>query len=161
VERICEQFELCPKYCHLQSNVTTCFHYQIKRCRGICRGKENAEGYNQRVEEAITHIRGETSSCVIEQEGRQPGERSFVLIENGVYLGFGYISADNEVQEPNEMQGYREYLNPQQDNRDIQRILRSFMSKNPNKITYVLSHQNHQEEGGVGTLFSGQGHGYG
>ena len=30
LEKLCEDFELCPKYCHLQSNVTSCFHYQIK-----------------------------------------------------------------------------------------------------------------------------------
>lgn len=163
IERVCEEFELCPKYCHLQSNVTTCFHYQIKRCRGICRGKETPETYNERVEEAIDHIRGETSSCIIEEEGRNPDESSFVLIENGVYLGFGYISKESCISKENGvgLEGHRQNLRPQQDNRDIQRILRSFMSKNQDKITYVLSHQNQQEEGGAGTLFSGQGNGYG
>jgi DNA polymerase-3 subunit epsilon len=158
VERICEQFELCPKYCHLQSDVSTCFHYQIKKCKGICRDQELAETYNERVKGAILQIKGETNSCIIEEPGRHQDERSFVLIENGVYLGFGFIEKEKIS---NEMKDYREFLTLQQDNRDIQRILRSFMTKNQDKITYVLSNQNYQKEGGAGTLFSGQGDGYG
>ena len=158
VERICEEFELCPKYCHLQSNVTSCFHFQIKKCKGICRGKESVEAYNKRVKKAVDKIRGESDSCIIREEGRHANESSFVLIENGVYLGFGFIREENSS---DELENYREYLRLQQDNRDIQRILRSFMTKNQDKITYVLSNENHQEERRAGTLFSGQGGGNG
>ena len=158
LERICEEFELCPKYCNLQSNVSTCFHYQIKKCKGVCRGQESTESYNARVRDAVVQIRGESDSCVIQEDGRHEDESSFVLIENGVYLGFGFIEKENVS---DEIENYREYLKLQQDNRDIQRILRSYMTKNQDKITYVLSNQNHEEEGRAGTLFSGQGRGNG
>ena len=151
VESICEQFELCPKYCHLQTNVSSCFHYQIKICKGICRNKEEPESYNRRVKMAIEEIRGESDSCIIQEPGRHENEQSFVLIENGVYLGFGYTETTTDVTNLN---FYRKKLILQQDNRDVQRILRGFMSKNKEKITYVLSDQNHQEETGAGTLFS-------
>ena len=152
VERICEEFELCPKYCHLQSNVSACFHYQIKICMGICRDKEQPESYNERVKLAIEEIRGESDSCIIQEPGRHEKEQSFVLIENGVYLGFGYTEVSVDVTNLN---FYRKKLILQQDNRDVQRILRGFMNKNKDKITYVLSDQNHQAETGAGTLFSG------
>lgn len=158
LERICEEHELCPKYCHLQSNVTTCFHYQIKKCRGICREQESVEAYNARVSRAIEEIRGESDSLIIRDEGRQDDETSFVLIENGVYLGFGYVS-EQEISD--DLESYRPHLIVQQDNRDVQRILRGFMTKNQECITYVLSDQNHQEERGAGTLFSSQNYGYG
>ena len=158
IERICEEFELCPKYCNLQSNVSTCFHYQIKRCKGVCRGQESTESYNARVQDAVVQIRGESDSCIIQEDGRHEDESSFVLIENGVYLGFGFIEKEKVS---DEIENYREYLKLQQDNRDIQRILRSFMTKNQDKITYVLSNQNHEEEGRAGTLFSSQGLGNG
>lgn len=151
VERICEQFELCPKYCHLQTNVSACFHYQIKICKGICREQEEPESYNQRVKLAIEEIRGESDSCIIQEPGRHENEQSFVLIENGVYLGFGYTEMSVDVSNLN---FYRKKLILQQDNRDVQRILRGFMTKNKDKITYVLSDQNHQAETGTGTLFS-------
>ncbi|MGA9271807.1 MAG: exonuclease domain-containing protein [Lutimonas sp.] len=152
VERICEEFELCPKYCHLQTNVSACFHYQIKICKGICRDKEQPESYNERVKLAIEEIRGESDSCIIQEPGRHEKEQSFVLIENGVYLGFGYTEVSVDVTNLN---FYRKKLILQQDNRDVQRILRGFMNKNKDKITYVLSDQNHQAETGAGTLFSG------
>jgi DNA polymerase-3 subunit epsilon len=151
VERICEQFELCPKYCHLQTNVSACFHYQIKICKGICREQEEPESYNQRVKLAIEEIRGESDSCIIQEPGRHEKEQSFVLIENGVYLGFGYTEMSVDVSNLN---FYRKKLILQQDNRDVQRILRGFMTKNKDRITYVLSDQNHQAETGTGTLFS-------
>jgi len=151
VERICEQFELCPKYCHLQTNVSACFHYQIKICKGICREKERPESYNRRVKLAIEEIRGESDSCIIQEPGRHENEQSFVLIENGVYLGFGYTELTADTTNLN---FYRKKLILQQDNRDVQRILRGFMNKNKDKITYVLSDENHQAETGAGTLFS-------
>ena len=43
LEKVCEVFELCPKYCHLQTNVNACFHYQLQQCKGICAGKEAVE----------------------------------------------------------------------------------------------------------------------
>ena len=34
LEHLCSEFELCPKYCHLQTNVSSCFHYQLKEYKG-------------------------------------------------------------------------------------------------------------------------------
>ena len=151
VERICEQFELCPKYCHLQTNVSACFHYQIKMCKGICRDKELPESYNKRVKLAVEEIRGESDSCIIREKGRHEKEQAFVMIENGVYLGFGYTRKTADI---SDLENFRKNLVLQQDNRDIQRILRGFMNKNKEKITYVLSNKNYQAETGAGTLFS-------
>ena len=53
LEKICSAFELCPKYCHLQTNVNACFHYQLQQCRGICSEKETIESYNKRVHKAF------------------------------------------------------------------------------------------------------------
>ena len=56
LEKICSAFELCPKYCHLQTNVNACFHYQLQQCRGICSEKETVESYNKRVHKAIKSL---------------------------------------------------------------------------------------------------------
>ncbi len=131
MEKICEQFELCPKYCHLQSNVNSCFHYQIKKCKGICRGEESLENYNQRVKEAILFMSNDNKSYLIPQRGRNKEEKSFVLIENGIYQGFGYIDEQQQVSNLSEL---KEFLILKKDNRDVQRILRGFRNKNENKF---------------------------
>jgi len=131
LERLCDEFELCPKYCHLQTNVTSCFHFQIRKCRGICREEEAKNTYNERVRKAIAHITGDTKSYVITEEGRNEEEQAFVLIENGVYKGFGYVEGSENFTSTHL---YRDAIILQQDNRDVQRIIRGFMTKNEDKF---------------------------
>lgn len=124
LEKICEEFELCPKYCHLQTNVNSCFHYQIKKCKGICSHKEDVATYNTRVEEAINSLGLQAENLVIKEKGRTENEIGFALILSGIYRGYGYIDKDIELQNPDE---YLFYVQPQKDNRDIQRILTSYL----------------------------------
>lgn len=131
MELVCEKFDLCPKYCHLQSNVNSCFHYQIKKCKGICRGEEDINSYNERVRQAIAYMNHDSKSYVIPQRGRHHEERSFVLIENGIYQGYGFIDQDQQVSTLSEL---KEFLILKKDNRDVQRILRSFRNKNESKF---------------------------
>lgn len=134
VEKLCETFELCPKYCHLQSNVSACFHYQIKQCKGICKGQESISDYNRRVREALDSVRFQAESFVILEKGVQTEEQAFVLVVNNVYKGFGYTPKKEALPT---IADYMPYLNPQQDNRDIHRILNSFLKKNPERILPV------------------------
>ena len=127
LEKICEEFELCPKYCHLQTNVNACFHYQIMQCKGICSGKETAENYNKRVKKAIKSLGLQTENLVIKENGRHSNEIGFALILNGIYQGFGYLDKEMELENPDE---YLFYVQTKKDNRDIQRILRSYLTKN-------------------------------
>ena len=131
LEKICSAFELCPKYCHLQTNVNTCFHYQLQQCRGICSEKETIESYNKRVHKAIKSLGLQTDNLVITENGRNDKELGFVLILNGIYQGFGYVDKKLEF---NSLEDYLAHINPQKDNRDVQRILKSYLSKNENHL---------------------------
>lgn len=130
LEKICEKFELCPKYCHLQTNVNACFHYQIKQCKGVCSGKESVINYNDRVIKAINSLSLHSENRVIKEKGRNDHEIGFVLILNGIYQGFGYLNKDIKIKDIEE---YQFYIQPKKDNRDIQRILRSYLTKHSNK----------------------------
>ena len=129
LEKICERFELCPKYCHLQTNVNACFHYQLQQCRGVCSEKEAIESYNKRVNKAIQSLGLQTENLVIKENGRSDKEVGFVLILNGIYQGFGYIDKNLEL---SNTEDYLIHVKPQKDNRDIQRILNSYLSKMKN-----------------------------
>ena len=117
LEKICERFELCPKYCHLQ------------QCRGVCSEKEAIESYNKRVNKAIQSLGLQTENLVIKENGRSDKEIGFVLILNGIYQGFGYIDKNLEL---SNTEDYLIHVKPQKDNRDIQRILNSYLSKMEN-----------------------------
>ena len=131
LEKICSAFELCPKYCHLQTNVNACFHYQLQQCRGICSEKEAIESYNKRVKEAIKSLGLQTDNLVITENGRNDKELGFVLILNGIYQGFGYVDKNIEFKS---LEDYLAHIKPQKDNRDVQRILNAYLSKNKKNL---------------------------
>lgn len=126
LERICTQFNLCPKFCHLQEGVSSCSHYFIKNCKGICKGKEDVKKYNKRVTNAICQIINDSQDLVIKEKGRHDNEEAFIVIKNGSYLGYGFI--DNSIQITHEDE-LDHYLIKQKDNIDVQGILRSVLLK--------------------------------
>ncbi|WP_302849925.1 GIY-YIG nuclease family protein [Polaribacter batillariae] len=129
LEKLCQEFELCPKYCHLQTNVTRCFHHQIKECRGICCDKETVESYNKRVQEAIISVSIGSKNLVLKESGRTANEIGFALILNGSYKGFGYLDTGQDALLENP-EDYQFFVQPQKDNSDIQKILRAYIHKN-------------------------------
>jgi DNA polymerase-3 subunit epsilon len=128
LEALCKEFELCPKYCHLQTNVSSCFHYQLKECKGICCGKEEIDTYNYRVKAAIKSVGIGAENYVIKEKGRTKNEIGFALILDGIYKGFGYVDTlqDQQLEKPEE---YQFFVKPQKDNRDIQRIIGAYLRK--------------------------------
>lgn len=132
VENLCKEFQLCPKYCHLQTNVNSCFHYQIKECKGVCREEEAIEEYNKRVMQAIDSITFKTDNFVITEQGKTSDELSYALVINGVYEGYGYIDKNQQNNSTSEV--YFERLKPQKDNQDIRRIINAHVKKNPESV---------------------------
>ncbi len=131
LEKLCKTFELCPKYCHLQTNVTTCFHYQIKQCKGICKDEEPAENYNKRVLKAIDSVKFKAANFIIKESGRAKDENAYILILNGVYKGFGYANKSIKLKSADD---YFEIITSRKDNNDVNRILKQYVNKNENKI---------------------------
>lgn len=120
LEKICSDFDLCPKYCGLQQNVTTCNHYKISTCKGICSQSEAIEKYNKRVNQAISLTQNERLNKVIKQKGRHDSEEAFILIKNGSYKGYGFIDKDEQIIHAEALE---DFIIQQKDNADTQRIL--------------------------------------
>jgi len=125
LEKICDHFELCPKYCHLQENVNFCTHYFLKSCKGICKSEEDVLDYNERVQLAKNEIVSGSDNILIKKQGRHFNETSFVLIKNGIYMGYGFIEKDISISHHQQLE---EYLILQKDNRDVKGILRNYIS---------------------------------
>jgi len=126
LERVCEQYNLCPKFCHLQEGVIECSHYAITNCKGICKGNEVVTVYNERVTNAICKIVSDSQDIILKEKGRHDNEEAFVMIKNGNYLGYGFIDKSEQI--TNEIQ-LEHFLIKQKDNNDIQSILRSRLLK--------------------------------
>ncbi|MFD2515466.1 exonuclease domain-containing protein [Pontibacter locisalis] len=126
------KYNLCQKLCDLYKTNGACFDYQVHQCQGACIGKESPEEYNQRVEQAIDSFTYEHNSFVILGKGREPGEKSVVVVEHGIYLGFGFI---DETFSASSLSDFREVITRYNDNKDIQQIIRGHMrSKHKDRV---------------------------
>ncbi len=133
MEYLCEEFELCPKYCALQTGVEVCDHYKIHSCSGACRDEINAEEYNRRVAKAIDYIGQFEDSCLLVEKGRKPGEKAFIYLNRGKYAGYGFIDNSEDFSHAEE---YRNFLIPQKNSSYADRIVSRYLNteKNLKKI---------------------------
>ena len=126
LEHICRQHELCPKYCHLQEGVTSCSHFKIVNCRGVCKNEESIATYNSRVHEAINYMFSSSQNMILKEKGRHSEEGAFVMIKNGTYLGYGFVDAAEQLAYSNDLEPF---LIRQKETTNVQRILRTAMMK--------------------------------
>lgn len=105
LENWLDEYELCLRYCHLTSNEAICFNHQIKKCRGICAEEEEVESYNKRAQEILDAIIFKDQHFALIDRGKSNDERSLILIENGHYAGYGYISETDSFSSLEECKG--------------------------------------------------------
>ena len=125
LEKLSDEFELCPKYCHLQTNESDC------TCNGICKYEESIEKYNNRVQKAIESIQFSAEHFVIKEQGRTPNEYGYVLIVNSIYKGFGYASNSSNL---STVSDYSKTITSQKDNNEVKQVLNSYLKENPASI---------------------------
>ena len=133
---LCDAFELCPKYCGLQATFEKCSHYSLKNCRGICNEDETVEDYNNRVRKAMLSFQAENETYLIKERGRTKDETAFILVEKGVYKGFGFVPEEDQVQHADQI---NHYLLPKKSTYHTEVILRSYLKrhKNPNILSFA------------------------
>jgi DNA polymerase III subunit epsilon len=126
------KYNLCQKLCDLYKSPGPCFDYQVHQCKGACIGKEAPEEYNKRVMESIDAFKYDYDSFVIVGKGRSADEKSVVCVENGHYLGFGYI---DETFSASSLDDFKDVIKHYNDNKDTQQIIRAYMrTKHGDKI---------------------------
>jgi DNA polymerase III subunit epsilon len=127
LQRLLDEFNLCQKLCGLYSSKGSCFDHHMGICRGACVGDEPASTYNDRVIDAIGKYAYRNKNFFIVDDGRFAHECSVVKVENGRYMGFGYVSL-NEIDSHAGI--LHEIIKPFEDNRDAHVIIRGYLRKN-------------------------------
>jgi len=134
LERLCTDFELCPKYCHLQEGVDQCGHFRVPVCQGICRGEEPPARYNAKVEEALQSLRPAQEHLIIGEKGRSPEERGIIWIAGGTYRGYGFVEKEKRLDGLPDLEAV---IEPQPRYPETDRILESYILKNPGQVRRI------------------------
>ena len=130
LRRLMEQFELCPKLCHLQHASIDCINFPVDKCKGACKQLEPASTYNDRVTAAIIHLENELPSFALVDTGLQTEEQSCVLIEKGKFYGMGYLPADANIRDNEQL---KNHLTPYAENDYIRGLIYQHAMRYPSK----------------------------
>ena len=133
LEKLCETYKLCPKFCTLQTNVPECSHYKLKSCEGICKDDESIDQYNLKVLEAINSLGVEKTTYVIKEKGRHFEEEAFILVKDGRYQGYGFIDQHIEIAN---FDSYEPYLQLQESTYHTHKILNSYLRTLENRNVF-------------------------
>lgn len=129
-----QKYELCMKLCQLYRTKGACFDYQIKKCKGACIKEESPEVYNEKVDQAMKSLHVYAGkSFVIVTNGKNNQENGVVVVENGRYLGFGYIEKSTAISTIDEA---KMYIKKMVDNRDTQKIIGKWIENYPTCMKY-------------------------
>jgi DNA polymerase III subunit epsilon len=123
--KLMEQHSLCQTFCNIDNLKRPCFYHQIHKCSGACIGKESPADYNARVRNAIANMDTDfEEDFILLDQGRSETEKSVILIEDGIYKGFGF--ADEDVPH-NSVDDLKDLIEPYMHNPDTYRIIRGYM----------------------------------
>lgn len=128
------EHELCPKLSGLQLAKGLCFSHQSGTCRGACLAVEPVHAYNARAQRMVDTFREAGNTLALIGRGREAEEKSLVLIENGLFLGYGFYSQGEQV---TDFESARACIQTGRENRLVQNLINSFL-QNPRDQQVVV-----------------------
>ncbi len=127
-------FELCPKLSGLQIAKGLCFDYQAGECKGACMSIEPATKYNKRITKAIKTFKEVGETAAIIGKGRNAEEQSLVLVDKGVYVGFGFFDNDAAI---SDFEAARAFVKTGVETRTVQNLINAYIT-NPRGAKVVV-----------------------
>lgn len=122
-----EKHWLCQKLSGLYHTDGSCFHYDIRQCNGACTGKEAVKIYNKRATALIKAFEFEVENMLIIDKGRTENEKSLILIEKGIYKGYGYYDLTDSYLN---IEALKECIAKDNDNREVRSIIKFWLRRN-------------------------------
>ena len=129
LHNLADKYALCKKLCHLDNGTGECFESQLHQCQGACTGIERAESYNIRVNKSVHALQYRSPNFLVIDQGRSNEEQAIIKIENGRFVGFGYLSTDYNS---NNLEFLHDCIQKYNDNRDIRVIIKGYLNRSKN-----------------------------
>ena len=132
---IIREYALCQSINDQTGNDRPCFLHTLEVCHGACIGRESAEEYNKRVWQFIdARPHFDQQDFIIVDRGRSQDEHGVIIIQNGEYYGYGYITSDRINLAYDEVISQ---VKPQQSNDEVHAIIWHYIQKKKGKIKCI------------------------
>ncbi len=113
IKKISTEFELCP--CN-------------KDLKEVCIAETNPENEcNEKIQAAFDKYSIEGKNMALLDQGRETGERSFLLIKNGQLQGFGFVELNHQI---NNIHILESIMTPMEADENTKFIIESYLRKN-------------------------------
>ncbi len=125
-------YDLCQTKVGLNTKEGSCFYVTIGKCHGACTGHESADEYNERSLESLGYLKKVfDENLVIIEEGRTEDEVAVILVENGHYLGYGYMDKSDSKLGIEEI---KEAIDYKKSNPETNGIVRNYLNGEKRKV---------------------------
>ena len=126
IRKLIRDFRLCAKLNSFSEVKTNCSNYDSNECNGACIKKEKSKIYNHRVADAINKYSLKDKNIVIVDKGRDIGEYSAMLIENGHFKGFGFCDLNHQINNTHILESI---ITPMAGNDNTRHIIEAYLRK--------------------------------
>lgn len=120
--KINEEFLLCHKLSGLNEANCSCINAHKDGCYRALEASE----YNERVAHAIEKYSLLNKNALIIDKGREVGERSAVLIKNGMFKGIGFYNLNHQI---NNIHILESIITPMKGDMNTNHIIESYLRK--------------------------------
>ncbi|WP_405265874.1 exonuclease domain-containing protein [Cellulophaga sp. Ld12] len=121
-----DEFQLCNKVNGISQAKTNCSKYDDGTCLGACIAKENPASYNTRITELIQKYSLVEKNIAIVDKGRVLGEKSVILIKDGVFKGLGFCDLNYQI---NNLPILESIITPMTGNANTNHIIETYLRK--------------------------------
>jgi DNA polymerase III subunit epsilon len=139
---VIKEYGLCPKLCFLEKGNGACTGTENNSCKGACIKKESKSAYNKRVKKAIAEMNDETSFAII-NKGLEETELSCILIDRGKFFGMGYLPAEYDLANIDDI---KEYLIAYRGNNYIRNLITGHKERFPSEIINLVTADHRKPE---------------
>ena len=137
LEKIVHDYNLCQQVNAGIKSDDSCFQYKVNKCKGACIKEESKEVYNERILSFIKTTEYPSETFLIIDKGRKGIEKSFYLVENGEFKGYGYYEYHHQIKT---LEKILNILIPIKETEEIKNMLKYFLykvSSNSNQIVII------------------------
>ena len=133
--KIIKDYNLCQQVNAGIKSDESCFQYKVNKCNGACIKEEPREVYNKRIENFIKTTEYPSTTFLIIDKGRKGIEKSFYLIENDEFKGYGYYEFHHQIKSLDKIHNI---LIPIQETEEIKNMLKYFLYKVSSNSTQIV-----------------------